>query len=74
MLQVVLLPEQHQLINYPFTKEHGMIMDFLKANDIEALDLAPCFSNYKKPMDLWVATDDAHPNKKAHELIAQAHI
>ncbi len=70
-LQVVLLPELHQLINYPFAQEHHMIMDFLKTNGIDALDLAPYFSNCRTPMDLWVAPDDAHPNKKAHRLIAQ---
>ena len=48
-----------------------MIMDFLKANGIDALDMAPYFSNYKNQMDLWIASDDAHPNKKAHQLIAQ---
>jgi lysophospholipase L1-like esterase len=70
-LQVVLLPELHQLINYPFAQEHHMVMDFLKTNSIDALDLAPYFSNYKDPMDLWVAPDDAHPNKKADRLFAQ---
>ncbi len=70
-LQVVLLPELHQLVNYPFVKENRMIMDFLKANGIDALDLATFFTNYTTPMDLWVATDDAHPNKKANRLFAQ---
>ncbi len=71
VLQVVLLPELHQLINYPFAQEHHMIMDFLKTNGIDALDLAPYFSNYQTPMDLWVAYDDAHPNKKANKLLAE---
>ncbi len=69
--QVVLLPELHELVNYPFTKEHRMIMGFLKANSIDAMDLAPYFYNYKNPMDLWVAPDDAHPNKKANFLFAK---
>jgi len=70
-LQIVLLPELHQLINYPFVKEDHMMMNFLNTNGIDALDLAPYFSNYKTPMDLWVATDDAHPNKKANRLFAE---
>ena len=59
------------LIDYPFAKEHRMIMDFLKANGIDALDLAPYFSKYKTPMDLWVASDDAHPNRQANRLFAE---
>lgn len=70
-LRVVLIPEFHNLINYPFKKEHGMILDFLKKNGIECLDLSPRFSDCDDPMDLWVAVDDAHPNKKAHQMIAR---
>ena len=70
-LQVVLLPELHEVERYPFQREHQLISDFLKLNQIESLDLAPYFSKEHRPMDLWVARDDAHPNKKGHQLIAQ---
>ena len=65
-LQVVLLPELHNLEKYPFKKEHGLVEKFLRDNSIECLDLAPFFAGFKNPMELWVAQDDAHPNKKAH--------
>jgi len=70
-LQVVLLPELHELVRYPFQKEHQMIADFLRSHHIDVLDLAPRFSGIVKPMDLWVARDDAHPNKEGHRLIAE---
>ncbi|MDD5195276.1 MAG: SGNH/GDSL hydrolase family protein [Candidatus Omnitrophica bacterium] len=70
-LQVVLLPELHGLKDYPFRNEHEIIMQFLKAHNINALDLAPYFSYYENPRELWVARDDPHPNTAAHKLIAQ---
>ena len=70
-LQVVLLPELHILKNYPFKKEHDLVSTFLKNNDISYLDLAPLFINYENPMELWVSMDDAHPNKPAHQMIAE---
>jgi len=70
-LQVVLLPELHQLDVYPFATEHRKIMAFLQASHINALDLAPMFADEKDPSRLWVASDDAHPNAAAHALIAK---
>lgn len=70
-LQVVLLPELHNLKNYPFKKEHGQILTFLADNRIQALDLTPSFEGIENPETLWVAKDDAHPNGFAHSLIAK---
>jgi len=69
-LRVVLLPELHDLVDYTFRKEHGIVMDFLRANGIPALDLAPQFAKEHDPHSLWVSLDDAHPNARAHGLIA----
>ena len=69
-LAVVLLPELHELVDYTFRKEHAIVMDFLRANGIRALDLAPAFANEGDPHSLWVSLDDAHPNARAHRLIA----
>jgi len=68
--RVVLLPELHDLVDYPFRKEHGIVMDFLREHEIPALDLAPRFANEHDPHSLWVSLDDAHPNARAHRLIA----
>ena len=70
VLQVVLLPELHELADYTFAREHALVADFLRANDIPVLDLAPSFANETDPTSLWVAPDDAHPNARAHGLIA----
>jgi lysophospholipase L1-like esterase len=70
-LEVVLLPELHELVDYSFQREHEMISDFLSKNGIPHLDLAPFFRNEREPQSLWVARDDAHPNARAHRLIAR---
>jgi len=71
VLKVVLLPELHQLDPYTFEKEYEQVMDFLRRNGIEALDLTPYFAGEPDPQQLWVARDDAHPNARAHALIAE---
>jgi lysophospholipase L1-like esterase len=71
LLQVVMVPESHNLMHYPFKQEHRMIEDFLRNNGIDVLDVTPLFSNWSNPIDLWVALDDPHPNKLGHQLIAQ---
>ena len=44
-LQVVLLPELHDLVDYPLGAQYAKVLDFLRQNDIRALDLAPFFRN-----------------------------
>ncbi len=70
-LKVVLLPELHQLEPYTFSKEHRKVVGFLRSIGIETIDLADSFRSVKDPPSLWVALDDAHPNARAHELIAK---
>jgi len=70
-LQVVIIPELHQLQDYPFADEHRLVTDFLRQHDIAVLDLAPAFKNETEPTRLWVSPDDAHANALGHELIAK---
>jgi lysophospholipase L1-like esterase len=70
-LQVVLIPELHQLQDYPFATQHQLVTDFLRSNDIAVLDLAPLFTDQTDPKRLWVAEDDAHANALGHKLIAE---
>ncbi len=70
-LRVVLLPELHDLADYPFTREHRKVRDFLGEIGIQTLDLAPYFAAESDPLSLWVALDDAHPNATAHRRIAE---
>ena len=71
-LKVVLLPELHDPAHYPFAAEHAKLMDFLARNGIAALDVTPAFKDAGDPHGLWVALDDAHPNARAHGIIADA--
>jgi hypothetical protein len=68
---VVILPELHQLDPYTFSREHRLIVDFLQSEGIETLDLADFFRSVEDPTSLWVSFDDAHPNARAHSLIAK---
>jgi len=70
-LRVVLLPELHQLADYPFRELHGRVLQVLEALGIPALDLAPLFPTDVDPKIYWVARDDAHPNATAQALIAK---
>lgn len=70
-LQVVMLPELHNLVNYPFSAEYAKVTSFLHENGIPVIDLTDSFAGYEEPVDLWVALDDAHPNALAHKMIAE---
>ncbi|HEY3305692.1 MAG TPA: SGNH/GDSL hydrolase family protein [Candidatus Binatia bacterium] len=70
-VQVVLLPELHSLVNYPFVDEHKKMAAVLTEVGIPFLDLAPEFRGIENPQTLWVARDDAHPNSRAHRMIAE---
>lgn len=69
-LQVVILPELHDLTDYPFTEVHEKITAMLTDLNIEYLDLMPLIVPRENPQKLWVAPDDAHPNHLGHRLIA----
>jgi len=69
-LQVVLLPELHDLVNYPFADEYQKVSRFLAGEGISAMDLTPAFAGFEDAEGLWVAADDAHPNELAHRMIA----
>jgi len=70
-LQVVMLPELHDLVNYPFSKEYAKVENFLIENEIPVIDLTRDFAGYEDAVGLWVALDDAHPNAEAHRMIAE---
>ena len=70
-LQVVMLPELHDLVDYPFGEVYSKVAAFLRANEIEVLDLTPFFLGIEDAGSLWVASDDAHPNELAHAMIAE---
>jgi len=67
----VILPELHELEDYPFAEEHAQVTEAARALRIPVLDLAPRFEDESDPQSLWVSRDDAHPNARAHALIAE---
>jgi hypothetical protein len=69
-LQVVLLPELHNLIDYPFVQQHARVSEFLEEAGIDHMDLTQGFLGHHNSTELWVALDDAHPNAVAHRMIA----
>jgi lysophospholipase L1-like esterase len=69
-LKVFILPELHNLHDYPFQEEHAMIRKFLEQEGVWCKDLTEAFHGYNNARELWVANDDAHPNELAHRLIA----
>jgi lysophospholipase L1-like esterase len=71
-LQVILLPELHDVDNKIFNTEYSKITAFLGISGIDYLNLANIFAGYDNPINLWVSYDDAHPNAKAHNKIAEA--
>jgi lysophospholipase L1-like esterase len=68
-LRMVLLPELHELDPYAFEREYALVAEFASGLGIPVLDLAPAFRG-EDPQSLWVSRDDAHPNARAHALIA----
>lgn len=70
-LRVVLLPDFHDLVDYPLAEQHAKLQRFLAQAGIPSLDLVTFLSDERDPYRLWVAMDDAHPNAEAHRLIAR---
>ncbi|MBI4665118.1 MAG: hypothetical protein HY751_01775 [Nitrospinae bacterium] len=68
---VALLPELHAVgPKYGFQDIYDKVALAAKEAGIEeVVDLSPKFAN-EKPETLWVSPDDAHPNEKAHGIIA----
>ena len=69
--QVVMIPELHNVQDYPFNDVYDKVYDFLQSQGIDTLDLRADFATYTDdPVNLWVALDDAHPSALAHQMIA----
>lgn len=68
---VYLQPDLHDLSeDSKQAKCHKKIHDFLNQNKIPFLDFMPTFrKQIKNPKDIWVNSDDSHPNAKGHLLM-----
>lgn len=71
-LFVALIPELHNLSDsYPFKTAYGRVSEVLGTTKAHVVDLLPYFKNTSPESSLWVTIEDAHPNAKAQEIIAQ---
>jgi len=70
-LVVVIYPVLCQLNEkYPFQQIHQKMLIFFNQSEIEAYDLTPTFYGYKD-VELWVSSEDSHPNTKANEIASK---
>ncbi len=69
-LLVVLIPELHNLRDYPFVDIHNYVKS--KFTEEEVIDVLPFFDKQIDPEKYWVSLEDAHPNEFGHKIIAGA--
>ena len=67
-LLVILIPDLHNLKDYPFYYIHSYVKGLF--GDSAVLDLLPYFDEDIEPSLYWVSAEDAHHNAKAHKIIA----
>lgn len=56
---------------YPFTKAHAKLVEFCQSEGIPVLDLEPVLTPHVDE-GLKVNAYDAHPNERAHKIVAEA--
>jgi hypothetical protein len=70
-LAVVLIPELHfPGGRYPFDHVHGAVTRVAAGLGAQVIDLRNAFAGIE-PRSLWVSPGDAHPNARAHRVIAE---
>ena len=71
---VMIIPDLHDLReNGPYAKIYDTIELTFDKNHIQTLNMFPIFAMEfaNREQDLWVQSDDAHPNAKGHQLMAE---
>ena len=71
-LKAVLVPELHDLRHYSLGSEYEQVKSIFIQRRIPVLDLRLFFDSSIPSSEYWVARDDAHPNVRAHQVIAKA--
>ena len=62
---VAMLPELHDLKNYPFLSIHATIGEVVSSSGAHFVDLLPSLDGLEAS-ETWVSPDDAHPNSMTH--------
>ena len=70
-LRILMIPELHSPAqDYPFEPVHARIREIGGANGVPVIEVRQAMSGIE-PRSLWVSPGDAHPNARAHQLIAK---
>ncbi|MEY3369728.1 MAG: hypothetical protein RLZZ361_398 [Cyanobacteriota bacterium] len=67
---VAMIPDIHNLKNYPFGFIHEKIKKLSEDNGFVFVDLYDSFKDIDKPEEIWAMPGDPHPNAKGHQMIA----
>jgi lysophospholipase L1-like esterase len=67
---VAMIPDIHNLKNYPFCFIHEKIKKLSEDNGFVFIDSYESFKFIEKPELIWAMPGDPHPNAKGHKLIA----
>lgn len=68
---VAMIPDIHNLTNYPFIYIHEKVRQLALANGFEFIDLYDSFSTIKTQEEIWAMPGDPHPNAEGHKIIEE---
>ena len=68
---LTVIPDVHQLTDYPFGFVHRKMKTLADALGLYFLDFYPYFRGFEGP-ELWTIPGDPHPNARAHDRMAKA--
>lgn len=67
---VTMIPDIHNLVNYPFGFIHAKIKDLALKNGFEFIDFYDSFKGIENQETIWAMPGDPHPNEYGHKLMA----
>lgn len=70
-ITLAMVPDVHNLENYPFTDIHAHMKVLAEGMGYQFVDLLPAFGSLK-PGEVWAMPGDPHPNALGHKLMAEA--
>lgn len=70
-LYLAMMPDIHNLTNYPFGFIHDRMKDLAAKDGYRYVDLLPAFQGLD-PKTVWAMPGDPHPNALGHRLMADA--
>ncbi len=68
---VTMIPDIHNLENYPFDFIHSKIKQVSAQNNFEYIDFLDSFKNINNQEELWAMPGDPHPNELGHAMMAE---